>query len=130
MNAKLTLVASLIAASSMFSAHAMTKAEYDAAKDRIEQTHKADKKACDAMKDNAKDVCEKEADGKEKIAKAELEQSYKPSDRNARKVQEVRADTTYDIAKEKCDDMNGDAKKSCENDAKAARDTAKRNLKG
>ena len=52
----------------------MTRDQYKAQKDQIEATYKADKKSCDAMKDNAKDVCNKEAKGKENVAKAELEQ--------------------------------------------------------
>ena len=61
---------------------AMSKDAYKAAKDKIEAQHKADKKACDGMKDNAKDICNAEAKGKEKVAKAELEAQYKPSPRN------------------------------------------------
>src|SRR6218665_1527030 len=101
----------LCAASAFASAQTMTKAEYDAAKDRIEMNHKNAKKSCDTLKDNAKDICKVETDSKQKIEKAELENKYKATPGNARKVEEVKADTAYDIAKEKCEDQAGDAEK-------------------
>ena len=39
---------------------------------QISAEYKAAKELCKPMKDNAQDVCEKEAKGKEKVAKAEL----------------------------------------------------------
>ncbi len=114
----------LCAASAIASAQTMNKAEYDAAKDRIEMNYKNDKKACDAMKDNAKDVCQVEAKGKEKVEKAELENKYKATVGNARKVEEAKADTAYDLAKEKCEDQAGDAQKVCKADAKAVHERA------
>ncbi len=120
----------LMAAFACGSVSAMTKDEYKVAKDKIEATYKSDKQACDAMKDNAKDVCMKEAKGKENIAKAELEQGYKPSDKNMKKVSTVKADSAYDIAKEKCEDQKGDAEKTCKNSAKMEHDNAKKAMKG
>ncbi|MFS2163797.1 hypothetical protein [Variovorax sp. Varisp62] len=94
-------------------------AELKAGRDKIAADYKADRAACDAMKDNAKDVCVEEAKGKEKIAKAELDQKLKPSDSNARKVAEAKVEAAYSIAKEKCDDQKGDAKSACVKQAKA-----------
>ena len=68
-------------------AGAMSQDEYKVAKEKIEANYKMDKAKCDGLKDNAKDVCEKEAKGKQNVAKAELEQQFKPSDGNARKVE-------------------------------------------
>jgi len=120
----------LCAASAFTMAQSMTKAEYDAAKERIEMNAKNARKACDAMKDNAKDVCQEEAKGTERVEKAELENRYKPTESHARKVQEVKADTAYDIAKEKCEDQAGDAEKVCKADAKAEHDRAIKAAKG
>lgn len=120
----------LCAASAFTMAQTMTKAEYDAAKERIEMNHKNAKKACDAMKDNAKDVCQEEAKGTERVEKAELENRFKATADTARKVQEVKADTAYDIAKEKCEDQAGDAEKVCKADAKAEHDRAIKAAKG
>ncbi|PIF78487.1 hypothetical protein CLU95_5676 [Variovorax sp. 54] len=49
-------------------------AEYKAARDKLSADYKTGRTACDAMKDNAKDVCVEEAKGKEKLAKADESQ--------------------------------------------------------
>ncbi|MBY0412394.1 MAG: hypothetical protein K2Q97_20200 [Burkholderiaceae bacterium] len=114
-----TLIASVAAALMATSAFAMTKEEHKMEKTQITATYKADKKACDVMKSNAKDICEKEAKGKENIAMAELESRYKPSVKATQKVAAARADAAYAVAKEKCDDATGNAKDVCNKDAKA-----------
>lgn len=100
-------------------ASAMTSDEYKVAKEKIEANYKVDKAQCDTLKDNAKDVCDKQAKGKENVAKAELEQQYKPSDSHSRNVAEEKVKANYEVAKEKCDDQKGAAKSACEKEAKA-----------
>jgi membrane-associated HD superfamily phosphohydrolase len=97
-----------------------SKADYRAAKDQVTQTYKADKAACDKLTDNAKDVCQEEAKAKEKVGKADLEYQHtgKLSDRNHLAV--VKAETTYDVAKERCDDKTGQDKATCVQEAKTA----------
>jgi hypothetical protein len=97
----------------------------NADEDRIEAEYKADKAKCGTMSGNAKDVCEKEAKGKEKVAKAELDARANPSERNQRKVEEAKAEAKYDVAKERCDDMKGNEKSACEKEAKADHERAK-----
>ena len=97
----------------------------NADEDRIEADYKADKAKCGTMSGNAKDVCEKEAKGKEKVAKAELDARKDPSERNQRKVEEAKAEARYDVAKERCDDMKGQEKSACEKQAKADHESAK-----
>ncbi len=67
--------------------------------------------------------------GAEKVAKAELDARYKPSDKAAYKAREAKADADYEVAKEKCDDLSGNAKDVCVKDAKAAHVSAKENAK-
>jgi hypothetical protein len=110
-------------------ASAMSSDEYKAAKDKIEADYKVDKAQCDALKDNAKDVCDKQAKGKENVAKAELEQQYKPSDSHARNVAEEKVKANYEVAKEKCDDQKGAAKSACEKEAKAEEARGKADIK-
>jgi len=97
----------------------------DAEEDRIEAEYKAAKDRCDKMDGNAKDVCMKEAKGKEKVAKAELDAKKNPSERNHRKVQEAKAEAEYEVAKERCDDLKGNEKDACHKDAKAKHEKAK-----
>jgi hypothetical protein len=108
---------------------AMDKAEHAAAKDRISADYKLAKEHCDTLKDNAKDVCMKEAKGKQDIAKAELDARDKPDAKSDYKVAKARADANYEVAKEKCDDMSGNAKDVCKKDAKAAHVRALENAK-
>ena len=110
-------------------ANALTKDEYKAEKDKIQANYKVDKTKCDVLKDNAKDICDKEAKGKEKVALAELEQQYEPTDKHARSVQEQKSDAVYQVAKEKCDDLKGDAKNLCVKQAKADEAKGKADLK-
>ena len=112
----------------MTGAYAMTKSEYDVAKQKIESEYSVSKTKCETLKDNAKDVCMKRAKGTEEVAKAELEQQYKPSASNARKVSEEKAKMTYEVAKEKCDEQTGDSKAACVDQAKANYDKAKASI--
>ncbi len=120
-----------VASSFLFAgqAGAMTKEEHKAAMDKINAEQKADGAKCNQLKDNAKDVCEKEAKGKEKVAKAELQQAYQPSARHARKVQEEKVDAMFMVAKEKCDDLKGDAKNACQKDARDAERKGKADIR-
>jgi hypothetical protein len=104
---------------------AMNRKLKDAEEDRIEAGYKAAKAQCDTMSGNAKDVCVKEAKGKEKVARAELDARKDPSERNQRKVEEAKAEAKYDVAKERCDDLKGQEKSACEKQAKADHESAK-----
>jgi hypothetical protein len=107
----------------------LSKEEHKAQKDRIEADYKMAKQRCDALKDNAEDICEAEAKGNEKIAKAELEARHKNDDKSRRDAAEAKIDAQFEIAKEKCDDLNGNSKDVCVKDAKAVEQRAKADLK-
>jgi hypothetical protein len=103
-------------------AHAatMTQADYSAGKTRISGDYKADKTACGAMAGNAKDVCVEEAKAKEKVAKAELEFNHSGTMKDQNKVLVAKAESSYAVAKERCDDKAGNDKDVCVKEAKAA----------
>jgi len=102
----------------------------DAEEDRIEAEYKSAKAKCEEMKNkDEKEVCEADAKGKEKVAKAELDQKKNPSVRNERKVAEAKAEHTYHVAKEKCDMQKGKDEKACEKQVKAEYDKAKADIK-
>ncbi|HEX5697723.1 MAG TPA: hypothetical protein VFX90_03635 [Rhodoferax sp.] len=118
-NFKTSLLVAALLSFSVAQAATLTKAEYKAEKTRISADYKVDKKACDAFKDNAKDVCVEEAKAKENIARAELEYGYTGKATDQTKVLEAKAKSAYAIAKEKCDDQSGNAKDVCVKEAKA-----------
>jgi hypothetical protein len=100
-------------------AQSMSKDTYKATEDRIAAEYATDKKNCDSLSDNKKDICIAEAKGKEKVAKAELEARYEPSAKNHYKAQVAKAEADYAVANEKCDDKAGNDKDICVKEAKA-----------
>lgn len=96
----------------------MTKDAYRSSEDKIDAQHRADSKACDTLRAYDRDICEAQADGKEKVTRAELDARNRPGVEAAAKVKEVRADAAYDVAKERCKDLRGTHKGACRRDAK------------
>lgn len=99
---------------------AMDKGEYKAQKQSIEQGYSTNVDACDSKAGYAKSVCLSEAKGARAVALSELEGQYSPNTVHNYKTRVVRAETTYETAKEKCRELSGDEKKVCRTDAKAA----------
>lgn len=119
----------LLAISTSVFAVPMSKVEYKTAKEGISAQYSADKTACNASMGNAKDICIEEAKGREKIAKAELEVGYSPSDKHGYALRIVKADAAFAVAKEKCDDAAGNAKDVCRKEAKRLHVAAKAEAK-
>jgi len=111
------------------SAQMMSKEARDQAIKNAEAQYKTDKAACDALKANAKDICMEEAKGKEKVAKAEAAAGYENTPKARENLRLARADATYEVAKEKCDDLAGNAKDVCVKEAKASYTKAKADAK-
>jgi hypothetical protein len=114
-----TLIAAALMALPLAQAATMAKPDYTAAKSRISADYKADKAACASLKANAKDICVEEAKAKEKVARAELEYGYTGKAKDQNKVLVAKAESSYSVAKEKCDDMKGNEKDVCVKQAKA-----------
>jgi hypothetical protein len=122
------LIASLFAIGGAAAAD-MSSTDLKAAKDRIAAEHKADKASCDRLAGNAKDICSDEADGKEKVANAELQYRRTGSASDRGKLAEAKAEATYEVAKEKCDDASGNSKDVCMKEAQAAKVKAEADAK-
>ena len=116
-----------------FSASAMaqnvTKSEYKAGKDRVSAEYKTAETACASLSGNAKYFCVADAKGKDKVALADLEASYKPTEKNYYEVRAAKAEADYGVAKEDCDDLRGTSKDVCVKEAKAAEEAAKADAK-
>ncbi|MCM2328923.1 MAG: BON domain-containing protein [Lysobacter sp.] len=110
-------------------AQAISKEAYKSGQDKIAAEYKSAKAACDSLKANAKDVCVAEAQGKQKVAKAELEADYKPGDKARYNVSIAKAEAEYALAKEKCDDKAGADKDACVKESKAVEARAKADAK-
>lgn len=105
----------------------MTKADFNLAKDKISATYKSDKALCAPLSGNAKDICVEQAKASEKIAGAELYEGYEPSTKSHYKMRMASAEANYAVAKEKCDDLAGNAKDVCVKEAKEGQVAAKAN---
>lgn len=108
------------------SAQAMSEGEYKGQQDKIGAEYRAAQQKCNSLSGNAKDICTAEAKGNEKIATAELgarRDNYTAEARH--KVRITKAKAVHDVAREKCDDLAGNAKDVCIKDAKAVLTRAK-----
>jgi hypothetical protein len=112
-------LAAVFASTGAFAAGTMSRADFSSAKDRISADYKAEKSMCAKFGGNEKDVCVEQAKGKEKVALAELSfnDTGKPADAN--KLAVAKADATYAVAKEMCDDKAGNVKDVCVTEAKS-----------
>ncbi len=133
---KLTAIAALVAALGAGSAGTafaakdlMTRDAYRAEKDRIEAEYKAAKEACNKLSGNAEDVCKADAKGKQLVGEADLDARNTGTAKPRSDARMARAEAAYLVAKEKCDDLAGNAKDVCVKEAKAAQSKAKADAK-
>lgn len=97
----------------------MMPSDFKSARDTIGTDYKAAVAACASLSGNAKDICKAEASGKEKVARAELDERNEPGAKHTHAVNSAKAKAEYAVAKEKCDDKSGNDKTACLKDAKA-----------
>lgn len=93
--------------------------EYEEKIKRIETHYGAARKLCDALKDNDKAVCIAEAKAEEKRSKADARAVEK--DTPAAKTEALidHADADLDVARAKCESLNGNPKDVCVKRAEA-----------
>ena len=96
---------------------------------RSRPTTRPPRTAAGPLKGNAQDICKAEAKGKQKSPRLNSRPSRTRARAQRNKVKTERPTPTYKIAKEKCDDLSGNAKDVCKKDAKAAFETAKADAK-
>lgn len=101
-------------------AQTMGKDAQTSAYKSAESQYKMDREACNTMSGNAKDICVEDAKGKEKVAKAEADAAFMNTPKSREAARIAHADAVYNVAKEKCDDLAGNAKDVCVKEAKAA----------
>ena len=93
------LSAALLLSASVLAAPPMSKNEYGTTKAMLSTKYQTDKAACSALKGNAEDVCVEEAKASEKIAMAELEANYSPSEKHHFALRMAKADGNYEIGR-------------------------------
>jgi hypothetical protein len=121
LNTSVLALAIGLALSSGAWADAMSKKQYKSLDKSIDARYKTAKKSCDSLSGNAEDICEAEAKGTRNTAKAELKYNYNPTNKALYKARAAKAEATYSVANQKCDDLEGNAEDVCEQEAKAAK---------
>lgn len=106
-----------------------SKSSYDNARADIKATYKAERENCGALAGNAKDICVEQAKGREAVALAQLEYNYTGKVADEQKLYAVRADTRYELARQRCDDLGGDAKDVCLRQAQTEHEKAQAEIK-
>jgi hypothetical protein len=102
-------------------AEPMSNEQFKAAEKIISSDYKAGMTKCDSFSGNAEDICIAEAKGKKNVAKANLEDSYKPTIKSHYDARVAKAEADYSVSNEKCDDKSGNDEDVCEKEAKAAK---------
>lgn len=96
------------------------KSAYNQTKASAKSTYDADKKMCDAMAGNAKDICVAESKAKRTRADETAEAQWKNTPKARERAQHEIAEADYKVAKERCDDKGGNDKDVCVKEAKAS----------
>jgi hypothetical protein len=121
--------APMAAAKPMAPAAPISKDAYDLALKNADAQYKMDKDACSSRTGNTKDICLADANGKEKVAKADAEAAYKNTPKVREEARVTRAEATYNVAKEKCSNLSGNSKDLCVKEADAVLVKAKADAK-
>lgn len=104
----------------------LTKARYEAARAAIDRQFGVAEKTCERLRGNAQDVCHAQAKGRQEAKRAQLEARYRPSPETVEAAKFAIAEANFDVAKEKCDALEGRAARRCMKEARAAREAARR----
>ena len=105
------------------------KAAYDRAVATAKGTYEAARARCDALKDNAKDICVAQAKAARTKTEANAEATYKGTPKAREKAVHDAAEADYKVAREQCDDRSGNDKDVCIKVAKATLARAKADAK-
>jgi pullulanase/glycogen debranching enzyme len=102
---------------------------YLVAKQQIELDVRMAKSSCAAFSGNTRDICVAQAKGREMVAEAELDDSYKPTPTTHYLARAAKADADFAVANERCDDLSSKLRDVCRKTAKAAEISAKADAK-
>jgi hypothetical protein len=107
----------------------LSKVGYTQAIKDADARYKSARSRCASLAGNAKDICAADARGSQSVAKAEAEAAYKPTPKAREEARIARADATYQVAIERCDDLAGNPKDVCVKEAKSGLVNGRANAK-
>ncbi|MES2500219.1 MAG: hypothetical protein V4605_07135 [Pseudomonadota bacterium] len=119
---RLILLTGFVAFNSAAMAENMSKSQYQRLENNLETRYESAQERCDALKNNAKDICMIEAKGRRDVSKAALKASFEPTLQNEVDVRIAVAEADYAVAVEVCDDSKD--KSLCKQQALEIKDKA------
>lgn len=105
-------------------AQPMSQNQFKAARSELEVKYNTGRKNCASRSGTVHELCIATAEGNDKIARASLDERYKPSARNRFALAQAKAEAAYGVAKVHCYEQEGNAKDVCLKRAKADQTTA------
>ena len=106
-----------------------SKTSYDSARADIKATYQAERENCGTLAGNARDICVEQAKGREAVALAQLQYNYTGKAADEQKLYTARAEARFELAKERCDDLGGDAKDVCLRQARTEHEKAQAEIR-
>jgi hypothetical protein len=100
-------------------AETISKEAYETTKSEADVTFETEKRKCQAFSGNAQDICLAEAKGAHSVAHANAEANYKGTEHARLKAAKSKVDADYQIAHERCDNLSGNKKDICQQEAKS-----------
>ncbi|MGI4847579.1 MAG: hypothetical protein ACRYGK_05510 [Janthinobacterium lividum] len=95
------------------------KKDYDAANDRASADYQAARKACDGQGGNRKAICIEEAKAQQVRVKSDARAAYIDTPKARVNARKAVADADFDVAREKCKILSGNARDVCVTQAKS-----------
>lgn len=96
-----------------------TRADYNAAKARADADYNASSRRCKDFSGNDRDVCMEKAKANLTKARAEAKAKFEGTGEAKLEAREDIIEAEFEVAKERCDSLAGDAKDVCVAEAKA-----------
>ncbi|MEJ5128540.1 hypothetical protein WH367_21035 [Comamonas sp. MYb21] len=101
-------------------AYAMSDEEIRAETERIAAQYSTAMAHCQTLQGHDRDICTEDAKGSQRVAQAERDAKLLGDAGHSYQVRVARAEVDYRVAKERCNEMRGDAVGVCKKDAEAA----------
>jgi hypothetical protein len=109
--------------------HAEDSAYYKDELSKANAQYDIDKRSCETLKGNDRDVCQERASANLKIAESDLKAYEKNTTAASLKAEHEKVKQLYKVDKEKCDSYKGNAKDVCTAQADALKKRREGNLK-
>jgi hypothetical protein len=118
-NSSLLIMLMMTGLSGAAHADTVSKNAYETANSEADAAFETAKQKCQSFSGNTQDICLAEAEGAHSIARANAEANYKGTEQARLKAAKSKVEAEYQIAKERCDDLSGNKKDICQQEAKA-----------